>query len=388
MSERITKLQRWIDIIVCLVGRRVPVPWEELVERIPAYAQNWDPEDDRKQATVRRMFERDKDELRAHGIPLQTVRYSINFGKEQIDGYRIARRDFYLPYLALIDQAQAGAVPSRRSASLDPHGIARIDVAREDADLALEALRRVSDVPSFPLVREARSAFRKLAFGLEVDAFRTGAPVLFVDPPGADQLLDSLRAISSALLGRKRISFRYHGIRRGASTDRSVEPYGLLFHHGHWYLIGFDGDRGAIRVFRAERMESVKVNHRNANTADYTIPDDFRLNSYANREPWELGGEDEESPVVARVHFRWPTSLAVERNQQGQLERSNADGSSVRSFVIHQVQPFLRWALSLEGEARILEPSELGDALRSMAQDIAMLHGGASRTTAREASDG
>lgn len=387
MSERITKLQRWIDLIVYLVGRRVPVPWEELVERIPAYAQNWDPDDDRKQATVRRMFERDKDELRAHGIPLQTVRYSINFGKEQIDGYRIARRDFYLPYLALIDEAQSDSRPSRHAASLDPHGIARIDVAREDADLALEALGRVSDVPSFPLVREARSAFRKLAFGLEVDAFRTGAPIVFVDPPGADQLLDTLRSLSSALLARKRIAFRYHGIRRGSSTDRSVEPYGLLFHHGHWYLIGFDGDRSGIRVFRAERMESIQVNKRNANTPDYTIPDDFRLNSYANREPWELGGEEDEAPVIAHVHFRWPASLVIERNRQGQLERTRPDGSSVRSFVIHQIQPFLRWVLSLEGEARILEPPELAHALRSMAQDVATLHGGPG-TSVREARDG
>jgi proteasome accessory factor B len=375
MSERITKLQRWIDLIAYLVGRRVPVPWEELLAHVPAYTQTWDPGDARTQATVRRMFERDKDELRAHGIPLQTVRYSINFGKEQIDGYRIARRDFYLPYLKLIDQVR-GARPATRHgrAAHASQTIEEIELARDDADLALEALRRVADVPSFPLVREARSAFRKLAFGLEAEAFPAGTPVLFVDRPGSEELLVNLRTLSTALLARKRLTFRYNGIYRNSRTDRTVEPFGLLFHHGHWYLIGHDSGRGAIRVFRVERMEAVQVNRKSANTPDYEVPQDFRLNAYANREPWELGGEEEEAPIVAHVLVRWPASLGMERNRQGALEATLPDGSAVRRFTIYQAHPFLRWMLSLEADAQILGPQELAHALQGMAREVASIH--------------
>ncbi|MFH1763497.1 MAG: hypothetical protein ABIF09_04815 [Gemmatimonadota bacterium] len=45
---------------------------------------------------MRRKFERDKDQLRELGVPLETVTYSINYGMEEIQGYHIARSDFYL----------------------------------------------------------------------------------------------------------------------------------------------------------------------------------------------------------------------------------------------------------------------------------------------------
>ena len=99
MPENISKVQRWLDLITYLIGHHFPVPVEELMERLPAYARGGD---ETARASVRRKFERDKDELRDLGIPLETVIYSINYGAEQAQGYRISRSDFYLPYLKLL----------------------------------------------------------------------------------------------------------------------------------------------------------------------------------------------------------------------------------------------------------------------------------------------
>lgn len=41
MPEHISKTQRWLDLITYLVGRHFPVPVEELMERLPAYARDW-----------------------------------------------------------------------------------------------------------------------------------------------------------------------------------------------------------------------------------------------------------------------------------------------------------------------------------------------------------
>ena len=98
MPENISKVQRWLDLIAYLVGRHFPVPVEDLMERLPAYARDWKSGDKTARAAVRRKFERDKDELRKLGIPLETVTYTINFGMEEAQGYRISKSDFYLPY--------------------------------------------------------------------------------------------------------------------------------------------------------------------------------------------------------------------------------------------------------------------------------------------------
>ena len=65
----------------------------------------------------------------------------------------------------------------------------------------------------------------------------------------------------------------------------------------------------------------------------------------------------------------------VELHEFGEPLLTGPDGSSVRSFRVHQVDPFLRWVLSQDGEARIVEPPELGAAYRDMVAEVAALYG-------------
>lgn len=365
---RITKLQRWLDIIAYLVGRSLPVSADELMRNVPSYRDRWASDDTKQRESARRGFERDKDELRSLGIPIRTVKYYTPDAPDVLEGYVIDRRDFYLPYLKLVTE------PSGRVPYADRHRPDTVEIAEADAPLALEALRRVAAVPGFPLAREARSAFRKLAFDLDPLAFAGDSPVLFMDPPGSAELSLRLRALSAALLARKLISFRYHGIYRGEETQRSVAAYGLLFQHGHWYLIGHDETRDDVRVFRVARMEDVTVSAQAPGTPDYTIPQDFSLDAWVGRQAWELGEGGEEA-VVARVRFSFPLSLWADRNGYGELESRGTDGSAVRRFEVHQVEPFLRWLLSIDGELDVLEPAELRSELQRMAAAVARAHG-------------
>lgn len=367
MTDRPTKLQRWLDVIAFLVGHRLPVSVEQLARHVPAYA-GLDSEDRTAQQTARRMFERDKDELRRAGIPLKTMAYSTADDGQVREGYIIERRDFYLPYLRLVEQVRDRP---QYSDSMRPD---RLEIAVADAPLALEALQRVAEVPGFPLRSEARSAFRKLAFDLAPEpAPSSGEAVYFLDRGDTASLTQRLRTLSDALLARKRVKFAYDGIYRGEATRRDVAGYGLMFHHGHWYFIGHDALRDDIRVFRVGRMSDVATSTRNPGTPDYDVPDSFRLESFAGREAWELG-EQEEQPVVARVRFRFPLSLWAERNGFGVLESRDTDGGQVRAFTVHQVNPFLRWLLGLEGEAQVVDPPELREELRRLAAVILESH--------------
>jgi len=388
MSRANAKLHRHLDLIAHLVGRRLPVTVEDIMEHVPAYAEKWETEDETARASVRRMFERDKEELRAAGIPIQTVRYSIGYGMEQLEGYRLERRDFYLPYLRLVRGGggapgaggAAGASPGggagpaggcgRPAASVQRSG--ELEVAESDAVLALEALRWVAELPAFPLAAEARTAFRKLAFDLEPAAFAS-VPVLYLEPPGAAGVGESVRTLTDALLARRRVRFRYHGIYRGETTTREVEPYGLLFQHSHWYLVANDPSRSGVRVFRVDRMERVEACDAPANGPAYEVPASFRLEDYARRAAWELGGEEGER-LRAEVLFRFPASLLAERNRWGTPVRSGEDGSAVRAFDVAQPPPFLRWLLSLGGEAEVVGPPELAVEYRRMAAEVARRH--------------
>jgi proteasome accessory factor B len=363
MSERISKTQRWLDLIAYLVGRRMPVEVEHIMEAVPSYAEKYLEGDDTSRETVRRMFERDKDELRELGIPIETVPLSLYQGAEEVLAYRLQDKDFYLPYLQLVAPGETGT--SRRITQRP----APVELSEDEVGRLADSLSTVSWLPSSPFKREADSALRKLTFDLDGAARMGASPVLFVDRPGADEIRARVRELSDALLARKRVRFTYHGIVSGEDTERDVAPYGLLFQRGHWYLIGHDALRDAVRVFRVGRMEEPKANARSPKSPDYEIPDDFSLEEYRSRDAWELGSEDDRT-IQARVMFEFPTSVWAERNGYGTLEKEYPHGAQARTFGVRQVQPFLRWILSLEGRAKVLEPAPLAAELRSLARDV------------------
>jgi predicted DNA-binding transcriptional regulator YafY len=369
-----TKLQRWLDLIAVLVGQHFPVSADELMRSVPSYAKGWASDDPKDQESTRRAFERDKDELRKRGIPIRSVQYTVD-GIET-EGYQINRRDFYLPYLEIVKTLTPSSNYVARLRE------SNVQVTESEAPYALDALRRVNEIPGFPLAREARSAFRKLAFDIDIDSFSARSTALFMDQPGAAEMSETVRVLSDALTAKKRVTFLYHGIHRGHSTQRDVAGYGLMFQHGHWYLVGHDATRNDIRVFRVGRMENVQANAAKPNTADYQVPRDFRLRDYGDRDPWEFG-EHDETPLAAHVRFRFPLSLWAERNAHGTLVSREEDGAQIRAFALRQVEPFIRWILGFEGEADIVSPDSLRAEYRTFAQKVADAHGaarGAART--------
>src|SRR5262249_61020443 len=45
----------------------------------------------------------------------------------------------------------------------------------------------------------------------------------------------------------------------GRPGTRTLDPYGLVFHTGRWYVTGHDHDRRAVRTFRLDRVAGVQV---------------------------------------------------------------------------------------------------------------------------------
>jgi proteasome accessory factor B len=367
MPDSITKTQRWLDLIAHLVGRQYPVTVEELMQALPAYRPDWESGDDTRRASVRRKFERDKVELRDFGIPIETMTARAPASGEEVEGYRIASGDFYLPYLKILSTAR-DLPPDYRGR--DAREVRTLHLRPHEAHLADQALEVASRNPDFPYADAARSARHKLAFDLG-DA--PAAPVFFAERPGAGEVSARVRRLADALRTRKRVRFRYRGIRRGAPTERDVAPYGVFFRSGEWYLVGDDALRGEIRVFNVARMEEPVVNPSKPQSPDYELPAGFRVADFVTRHPWELGGSAEEA-ISADLAFRFPRALWAEANDHGELVEERPDGSVVRRFRVTQPEPFLRWVLALAGEAEVVAPAELAEGLRQMEERVATLH--------------
>lgn len=367
-----TKLQRWLDVIAHLASRHYPVSREDLWTSVPSYAPGVHGASKDKES-VRRMFERDKDELRELGIPIETVEFTINHS-EQTSGYRLSRKDFHLPYLRLLQDAEAPATGGPSSGARPTAGRREFTLTESEAGAALGGLRELSSLPAFPLSTAARSAFRKLAFDLDPGVAESTDVVYAIDPE-TESTTDALSVLNRALRARKAVTFGYRSISSNSEEERTVHPFGLLFQHGRWYLVAYDPAREGMRMFRAGRMRRVTANTKSPGTPDYEVPTDFTLSDYAGRKAWELGGEEEEA-VEATVRFRFPRSLWAERNEHGTLVEEDPDGAQRRTFTVHRTDPFLRWVLSLAGDALVEGPPELRAEFRALVDRAIALHEG------------
>ena len=91
-----TKTQRWIDLIAALLSNRLPTPFERLAREVPAYMADGSVQAGKPSASVKRMFERDKKELHAFGIPIER----IGDDGDPDAAYSLRSNDFYLPCLS------------------------------------------------------------------------------------------------------------------------------------------------------------------------------------------------------------------------------------------------------------------------------------------------
>jgi predicted DNA-binding transcriptional regulator YafY len=78
-----------------------------------------------------------------------------------------------------------------------------------------------------------------------------------------------LLALGTAVAGRHRVGIGYRSF-RGESSERDLDPYGLVFHSGRWYVTGYDHRRGEIRTFRLDRIATV-----DPRPDRFVPPDDF-----------------------------------------------------------------------------------------------------------------
>ena len=349
------KLQRWMDLLAALLGHRLPATFEQLAQDVPAYLADGSVARGEPSPTVKRMFERDKVELRELGVPIETVGEE---GSEE-SSYRLRAKDFYLPYLGIVS-ARGLETPSRVD-RFGYHSLATLAFEPDELQAIVDGARLVEQAGDPALADDAHRAMRKLAFDLPVGA--TDGPTAAIVPPASRAEPRTLATLGDALFRRKCVTFSYHSMGAGEGAARSVEPYGLFFIGGHWYLAGRDVEKDARRNYRVSRIESVKVNHKRAGSADYVIPDEFSLREHAkSRQAWEIGDGD---VFEAVVEFRGESGAV---RAAAALGRADEASPALRRFDVRRTDSFARWLLAFAGDAHPLSPASLVDEYAALVE--------------------
>jgi proteasome accessory factor B len=337
------KLQRRIDLLAALLSHRFGVSLADLKTLVPAYGAS------RTEGSLERMFERDKDDLRALGFPIQVREEETEQGLTH--RYYMRARETYLPFLALT----ARSAQSRKSPPPGYRDLPTINFEPDELSALVRAAHRAKQVGDPSLTHDVESAIAKLTYDLGV---ALGSAVgesedhaIRIPEPGA---APAVSVLGESLLRRKSVEFTYRSMNRDATETRTVEPYGIYFSNGHWYLVGRDVPSDALRKFRVSRMEQVRANTRKPQSVDYVIPADFDLALHARaKEPWALGEDDAQEMIV---EIRADSGAAASVRTLGEPV---SGAPSQRRFQVRRADSFVRWLMSFGGDVVPISPPSL-----------------------------
>jgi proteasome accessory factor B len=206
-----------MNLVIALLSTRNYIPAERIRRVVAGYADC--PTDE----AFNRMFERDKNELRDLGIPLETGRVSR---LDSTEGYWIKRDAYALPDIELsADEAAAVAVAVQLWQSPE-------------------------------LITATQGALLKLrAAGIDIDAVDATVSIASASAlPGIRGSEHVLGILLSAIDSGQAVRFQHRSSRIEPYSTRTVEPWGVVTDKGRWYLVGNDRDRDAVRTFRLSRI--------------------------------------------------------------------------------------------------------------------------------------
>ncbi|MGI9825121.1 helix-turn-helix transcriptional regulator [Agromyces sp. Marseille-Q5079] len=317
---------RLFSLVLALLATETGLLKAEILSTVRGYAERYDRHGGN--ANLERQFERDKDEIRELGIPLETVESPDRPGDNQALRYRIPKGQYDLP-----DEVR-----------FTPDELALLG-------LAGEVWRGVS------LSEDSRRALTKIrGLGIEPREPVIGyAPRLRV----RDAAFEPLRV---ALDRRQQVRFQYLKPGEVAPRLRRVNPYAVVLHEGRWHLHGLDVDAEGLRTFLLSRIVG---------------PVEILVNQSFEAPP--EGIQDRILAELDELRLSNAADLAVTAGSDAEVRlgkravRGDEDAGVIRLHFT-DVDAFADELAAFGPEVRVLAPASLRSAVRDRLRIVADAH--------------
>ena len=309
----VRKTERLLNLLIMLLVQRHFVSKERI--RGILYPGSTD-------EAFEKMFERDKEELRSLGVPIEVGNIDAFFDDEP--GYRIRPDEFALPEVNL--EADEAAVIGLATKVWEH---ARL------AEATTEAVRKLT----------------ALGVPIDVTALDIAEPRLSADEPSFDSFWEATQE-------RTPVEFTYVRSGQTEAATRRLQPWGVVRYSGRWYVVGLDTDREEERVFRLSRVQGEA--RRTGAAGSYDVPPGTDVRATAHRLA--------PAPSVERavVLVRQGAGHALRRNAEmvaedvpGPDQRSRWDRVAVARGGIGMADELLGHG----ADVLVEEPAELRDAV-------------------------
>jgi len=269
----------------------------------------------------RRTINRDIEDLCKAGIPIRTVQ-GTGGGISIMDGYRMDRTI----------------------------------LTSKDMQMILAGLRSLDSV-------SGSSYYGQLMEKIQAGSseFISGKDSILIDLSSwyRESLAPKIETIQDGIENRHMLTFRYYA--PSGESDRTVEPYYLVFRWSSWYLWAWCCDRKDYRLFKLNRMVHVREKDTVFVCREAALPD-------LSDEKIFPGG------IKVKALFEADQKWRLVEEFGPACFTEYGDGRLLFTADYTDMENLVTWLMTFGDKAEVIEPTEVRNEIARMANKMAMIY--------------
>ena len=182
----------------------------------------------------------------------------------------------------------------------------------------------------------------------------------------AEPLLDLavFDALTKATAARQQLELAYRKPGQQRTEQRVIDPYHLANINGEWFLFAYDHLRKDIRTFVPARIKAIQPTGKT-----FPRPQKFSLENRL-RNSFGVHSGQGEFEVVLRFDAQVADYIREKKWHDSQQLRELKGGGVELQMTLSSLAEVERWVLSWGGNAVVVKPAALAEAVKRAAQNI------------------
>ncbi|HEV2318283.1 MAG TPA: WYL domain-containing protein [Verrucomicrobiae bacterium] len=176
--------------------------------------------------------------------------------------------------------------------------------------------------------------------------------------------LEVFDTLARAVADRRQLELDYRKPGAERAESRIVDPYHLANVNGEWFLFAFDHTRKDIRKFAPSRMRTI-----NPTGKTFERSGKFSLEKQL-RNSFGIHSGQGQYNVVIRFNARAADYIREKKWHESQQLRELKQGAVELRLELSSLVEIERWILSWGGDAKVIQPRQLSEAIRRSAKKI------------------
>ena len=239
---------------------------------------------------------------------------------------------------------------------MDGYRMDRTILTSKDMQMILAGLRSLDSVSGSKYYGQL---MEKIQAGSS--EFITGRDSILIDLSSwyRESLAPKIETLQGAIEDRHLIKFRYYA--PSGESERTVEPYYLVFRWSSWYLWGWCLKRKDFRLFKLNRMDKVRETDKNFECREAALPDLSNEKIF----PGEI-----KVKALFEADQKW--RLVEEFGPSCFTEID--DGRLLFTADYTDMENLITWILTFGDKAEVLEPKEAREKIACMVQKMTAIY--------------